>query len=118
MDEKKFAKRYILSMIALYFSGAVFLFLLLFFLSNRNDVNNALTLGQVIGISLLLPLIPCASFAGFCTAFRRTEEFKTRQKIALCVFFPITLVLITIYGFVMMIPSFIKQFKVLFKIIY
>ena len=115
--DKKFAKRYIISMLALYFFGAVFLFLLTFFLSNRNDVENALTIGQVIAVSLLFPLLPCASFAGFCTAFWNIKEFKMWQKIALCVFFPVTLVLITLYGFVMLIPSLIKQFKTIFKII-
>ena len=118
MDEKRFAKRYIISIFSLYFIGAVFIFLLLFFLSNRNDVNNALTIGQVIGVSLLFPLLPCASFAGFCTAFRRIEEFKAWQKAALCIFFPVTLVLITLFGLIMLIPSLIKQFKALFKIIY
>lgn len=118
MNEKRFAKRYIISVFALYFFGAVFLFLLTFFLSNRNDAPNALTINQVLAFSLLFPLLPCASFAGFCTAFRKIKEFKTWQKIALCVFFPVTLALITLYGFVMLIPSVIKQFKTMFKTIY
>ena len=115
MDEKKFAKRYILSTFALYFFGAVFLFLITFFLSNRNDVNNALTIGQVVAVSLLLPLLPCASFAGFCSAFGKIKEFKRWQKIAICFFFPITLAAITLYGFVMLIPSLVKQICVLIK---
>ncbi len=117
MNEKRFAKRYIISLFALYFFGAVFLFLITLFLSNRNDVNNALSINQIIAVSLLFPLLPCASFAGFCMAFWRIKEFKAWQKIAICVFFPITLVLITLYGFVMLIPSVIKQFRAMYKII-
>ena len=115
MENKKYAKRYVFSLLGLYFSGVVFLFLITFFLSNRNDVNNALTFGQVVAVSLLLPLLPCSSFAGFCTAFRNLKEFKRRQKIALVFFFPITLALITLYGFIMLLPSFIKQFAVLIR---
>ena len=109
MNMKKYANRYVLSMLGLYFFGAVFLFLMLFFLSNRNDVNNALEIGQIIALSLLLPLLPCASYAGFCTAFGRIKEFSRGWIIAICAFFPITLVLITIYGLLMIIPSLIKQ---------
>ncbi len=115
MNDKKFAKRYIISMFALYFVGAVFLFLLLFFLSSRNDVNNALEINQVIALSLLLPLLPCASYAGFCSAFWKVKEFSAFQKIAICVFFPITLSVITLYGFIMIIPSLIKNTKILFE---
>lgn len=113
MDKKKYAKTYVLSITGLYFIGAVFLFLLLFFLSNRNDVNNALEINQIIGISLLLPLLPCASYAGFCSAFGRIKELNKGWIIALCAFFPITLVLITVYGLLMIIPSIIKQIKII-----
>ena len=113
MDKKKFAKRYILSLTGLYFIGAIILFLLLFFLSNRNDVNNALEINQVIALSLILPLLPCASYAGFCCAFGKIRELNKTWIIAICVFFPITLVLITLYGFIMLIPSFIKSVKTL-----
>lgn len=115
MDNKKYAKRYIFSLFGLYLFGAVFLFLITFFLSNRNDVNNALTINQVIGIALLFPLLPCASFAGFCTAFGKIRELNRFWIIAICVFFPITLIVITLYGFVMIIPSIIKNIKLLFE---
>ena len=113
MEKKKFAKRYIISITGLYFVGAIFLFLLLFFLSNRNDVSNALELNQAAALSLVLPLLPCASYAGFCCAFGKIREFGKMWKIAICIFFPVTLVLITLYGFIMIIPSVIKSIKTL-----
>ena len=109
MEKKKFAKIYVSSMLGLYFFGAVILFLLLFFLSNRNDVNNALEINQIITISLLLPLLPCASYSGFCNAFGRIKQLNKLWIIALCVFFPITLAAITVYGLIMILPSMIKS---------
>lgn len=111
MDNKKYAKIYIFSLLGLYFIGALIIFLLTFFISNRNDVNNALEINQIIVISLLLPLVPCASYAGFCTAFGRIKEFGKFWKIAICIFFPITLIIITVYGLFMIIPSMIKSVK-------
>ena len=115
MNKKQFAKRYIISMFGLYFGGAVILFLLLLFLSNRNDVNNALEISQVIALSLLLPLLPCASYSGFCNAFGKIRELNKMWIIAICVFFPITLIIITVYGFVMIVPGIVKQIKALNK---
>ncbi|MBR1762838.1 MAG: hypothetical protein IJ731_05670 [Eubacterium sp.] len=109
MNNKRYAKIYVLSMLGLYFIGALIIFLLTFFISKRNDVNNALEINQIIVISLLLPLVPCASYAGFCTAFGRIKEFGKFWKIAICIFFPITLFAITLYGLFMIIPSMIKQ---------
>lgn len=109
MNNKRYAKIYVLSMLGLYFIGALIIFLLAFFISKRNDVNNALEINQIIAISLLLPLLPCSSYAGFCTAFGKIKEFGRAWKIAICIFFPITLFAITLYGLFMMIPSMIKQ---------
>ena len=113
MNNKRYAKIYVLSMLGLYFVGAVVLFLLTFFISKRNDVNNALEINQIIVISLLLPLVPCSSYAGFCTAFGRIKEFGKFWKIAICIFFPITLFAITLYGLFMIIPSMIGKIKIL-----
>ncbi|MBR4241337.1 MAG: hypothetical protein IKR97_03850 [Eubacterium sp.] len=115
MEKKKFAKIYVLSMLGLYFIGALVLFLLLFFLSNRNDVNNALEINRIIAITLIFPLLPCSSYAGFCKAFGEIKQFNKIWIIAICVFVPITLLLITVLGFFMIIPSLIKQFKILSK---
>ena len=115
MDKKKFAKRYILSLTGLYFFGAVFLFLLLFFLSSRNDVTNALEINQVIALSLALPLLPCASYTGFVLAFKNIKELNKLWIIAICIFFPVTLLFITIYGAIMIVPSLIKNTKLLFE---
>jgi len=115
MDSKKYAKRYILSILGLYFFGAVILFMVVLLLSNRDDVNNAITINQIIGISLLFPLLPCASFAGFCTAFGKIKELNRFWIIAICVFFPITLIIITLYGFIMIIPSIITNIRKSFE---
>ena len=115
MDKKKYAKIYILSMLGLYLIGAIILFLLLLFLSNRNDVNNALEINQIIAASLVLPLLPCASYAGFCNAFGKIKELNKIWIIAICVFFPITLLLITLYGAVMIAPSVVKNIILLFE---
>ena len=113
MEKKKFAKRYIFSLLGLYFIGAVFLFLLLFFLSNRNDVNNALEINQVIALALTLPLLPCSSYTGFVCAFSKIRELNKMWVIAICIFFPVTLLLITVYGFFMIVPGLIKSIKTL-----
>lgn len=115
MDKKKYAKRYVLSLFGLYMFGAVFLFLIAFFLNRSYDVDSPLSIYQIILISLLFPLLPCASFSGFCNAFFRIKEFSRPWKIAIIVFFPITLVLITLYGFIMIIPSIIKNISVIIK---
>ncbi len=115
MEKKEYAKKYVLSLLGLYFVGAVFLFLITLFLSRSYDVESPLSLNQIIGISLAFPLLPCASFSGFCNVFRRIKEFSRAWKIAICIFFPITLLGITVYGFIMIIPSMIKGIKTMFE---
>ena len=114
MNEKQIAKRYLISVLALYLAGAVLLGAFTFALSSRAE---SLTLsgGQVLALALLLPLLPCASYAGFVTAFLRVKELKTKQMVLLVVLFPLVLVGVTVLGAVMMIPNIIKYFGVLIK---
>ena len=115
MEKKKVAKIYILSMLALYFFGFVLVFLLTYFVSKNPGSNYELSINQTLAIAMLCPLIPCASYAGFCVSFSKLRQLNRAWIVALCIFFPITLIFITAFGMVMIIPSIIKQIMVLLK---
>lgn len=114
MNEKQIAKRYFISLFALYFAGAVLLGAFTFALSSRPG---AVTLsgGQIAALAFLLPLLPCASYAGFCTAFLRVQELSRNQLILTVVFFPLILVGVTVLGVAMLIPNIIKYTVILIR---
>ena len=114
MNEKQIAKRYLISLFALYFAGAVLLGAFTFALSSRPGAAT-LSGGQIAALAFLLPLLPCASYAGFCTAFLRVQELSRNQMILTVVLFPLILVGVTVLGLVMIVPSIIKHIIVLLK---
>ena len=107
MNEKQIAKRYLISALALYFGGAVLIGAFAFALSSRPE-SAELSGGQLAALALLLPLLPCASFSGFVTAFLRVGELKKNQLFLIVALFPLVLVGVTVLGAVMLIPNFIK----------
>ena len=115
MEKKKFAKIYLLSLIGLYVLGAVFLFILIFAVNSRPEVSQPFSTKQIIEISLLCPLIPTASYAGVCSLFGKIKGLSKGVIIAFCVLFPVTLLITFVYGAVMIIPSIIKQIRILIK---
>ena len=114
MNEKQIAKRYLISVPALYLAGAVLLGAFAFALSSRAE---AMTLsgGQIAAIAFLAPLLPVASYSGFVTAFLRVGELSKKQMIAIVVLFPIFLAGITVLGAVMTVPNIVKYIRVLIK---
>ncbi|MBQ8980199.1 MAG: hypothetical protein IJ077_01160 [Eubacterium sp.] len=112
MNEKKIAKRYLLSLFGLYFAGAVLLTAFMFALRSRT-AEPLVTVGQTIAGGLLLPLIPCVSYAGFVMAFMKVGELTKKQMILIVVLYPLVLVALTLYGVVMLVPSVISAIKVL-----
>ena len=114
MNEKQIAKRYLISVLALYLAGVVLLGAFAFALSSRAE---AFTLsgGQVAAIAFLAPLLPVSSYAGFVTAFLRVKELSKKQMVLLVVLFPLVLAGVTVFGVVMLIPSVIKYISALLK---
>jgi hypothetical protein len=71
--------------------------------------------GQIAALAFLLPLLPCASYAGFCTAFLRVKELSRNQLILTVVLFPLILVGVTVLGVAMLIPNIIKYTVILIR---
>ena len=114
MSKKKIAKRYLLSLFVLYFAGALLLTAYIYALSQRS-ASVALQTSQVFALGLLLPVVPCASYAGFCTVFLNVGELTKKQMILIVVFIPVVLALITVFGVFALVPSIVKQLAVLIK---
>ncbi|MBR3148565.1 MAG: hypothetical protein IKF64_00175 [Eubacterium sp.] len=114
MNEKQVAKRYLLSALGLYVFGAVLIGAFAFALGSRAE-SVSLSGGQIAALAFLLPLLPCASYAGFVSAFLRVKELKRKQMILIVVLFPLVLVGVTVFGLVMLIPNFFRYIIVLFK---
>ena len=114
MNEKQIAKRYLISALALYFCGAVLIGAFAFALSSRPE-SAELSGGQLAALAFLLPLLPCASFSGFVSAFLRVKELRRNQMVLLVVLFPLVLVGVTLFGLIMLIPNFIKNTVKLFE---
>lgn len=112
MNEKKIAKRYLISLTALYFIGAVLLTAFMFAVRSRT-AEPLITAPQTVLCGLLFPLIPCVSYAGFVTAFMKVGELTKKQMILIVVLYPLVLVALTLYGVVMLVPSIISAIKAL-----
>ena len=111
MSEKQIAKRYLLSVSALYFGGAVLLGAYIFALRSRAP--GAFGASQAAALAFLLPLVPTASYSGFVQAFLKVKELKKKQMVLFVVFFPVMLAVLLIYGAVMLVPSIIKNVRAL-----
>lgn len=115
MEKKSIAKWYLASIFGLYIFGVLLLFGITFSLVKSGRANPEFGINWILMISLLCPLIPCGSYAGFCTSMMHIKEFGRVQITAICVLFPITLAIITVFGMIMIIPSIIKEITVLLK---
>ena len=111
--DKETAKRYLISLLALYFIGALLLFAFLAALFHQGIFNLLSDLGQIAALCFLLALLPAASYAGTCTAGLKLKEVTKGVIIAVCIFFPVTLAAVTVYGAVMLVPSIIQSIRVL-----
>ena len=114
MSKKKIAKRYLISLFVLYFAGALLMTAFVFALSSRST-SVVLQTNQIFALGLLLPLVPCASYAGFCTAFLRVDELSKNQMVLIVAFIPVVLVLLTVFGAFALLPSVIYYIYVLIK---
>ncbi|MBQ9517086.1 MAG: hypothetical protein IJR60_03325 [Eubacterium sp.] len=112
MSEKQIAKRYLLSVFLLYIVGVVLLTAFMFALRSRVETQRVTELQTVIA-GLLLPLIPCVSYAGFVCAFLKVGELTKTQMVLIVVLFPLVLAVLMLYGAVMLVPSIISAVKTL-----
>lgn len=115
MNEKSIAKKYLISIILLYVIGAAVLFLMAYSIVQSGRAVSVWSTERMLMFSLCYSLVPCGSYAGFCNAFMKVETLSKNAQIILAVLFPIVLVLITVYGIIMIIPSIIKSVVTLIK---
>ncbi len=106
--EKEFAKKYLITLSALFFGGTAVLFALMLAFKG---FESELTPTAMLGIAALCALVPSGSFAGFVLLGSRIKEIGTKRAVLLIVFFPLILVLVTLYGIVMLIPSAVKTVR-------
>ena len=116
MDEKKTAKRYCISAAALLAGGFIITFILVYVLTATGMATVKLSVGEMLGISLAAALLPVGSFTGFTEAgLRLIQKGRLTKGViaAVCVFFPVTLVLLTVFGILMTIPRTVKSIAIL-----
>ncbi|MBE6720013.1 MAG: hypothetical protein E7571_05080 [Ruminococcaceae bacterium] len=107
MNEKQIAKRYLLSLLLLYAAGAILLTAFIFALSSRQSTAMFKT-NHIIMLGMLLPLVPCSSYAGFCNAFLKVDELTKKQMILIVALFPLFIAAVTLYGAVVLVPSVVR----------
>ena len=116
MNKKEVSKRYLTFGLILFFAGAVLIAALLAALKGRASVD--LTAGRIALISVSSAVLALGSFTGFVLAglwFSERDKPDRAVIIAVCVFFPITLALLTVFGIIMIIPANIKAITVLLR---
>lgn len=113
MDKKEIAKKYLIMVLSLLIACVLLSALLVFAISHSSIETISLTNLQKTLLILAAGYVPSASFTGFYACFLNIKSFNRFLKIALVLFFPITLIIITIVGIVMVIPSIIKAIVVL-----
>ena len=108
MDEKKIARRFLISVAALYAGGFLITFLVSYAFVSKGMTSLDLSTGQLVLLGVGMACLPAGTYTGFVIAGLKLIEKKEPDKgvmIAVCVFFPITLALLTLFGIIMMILS-------------
>ena len=107
---KNEAKKYLICVSALLFIGYAVAFIILYCVS-KNVQGAAL-------YSLIPAIVPSASFTGsvfFGLKLIKKEKLTRGLIICVCVFFPITLAIITVSGIILIVPYIIKSLITLLK---
>lgn len=116
--DKKSTKKYLISLLLLWAGGFALSFFIMRAFSARLPEGAALSSQAIVLYSFLLSLLPAGSFSGFVYfGLRLIEKGEPNKgvKIAVCIFFPITLAFITASGIILIIPSIIKSFITLIR---
>lgn len=109
--DKKFKKRYLLSVIALFFGAFVISLAIVFGLQARGLATFPLTTATSWLIVVSLSLVPVSAFNGFVTMFNKIGIMTDKQSKAFVLFvLPMTILSIPI-GLIMLIPNIIKMIK-------
>lgn len=115
MNDKYVAKKYLIMASVLFVGAFVITLALMLGLKAGDKLKFDLSFLQMLGISLVCAYLPCASFTGFCICFIPIKELTHKNSILLVALFPIWLVLITLAGIVMLIPTYVKEIIVISK---
>lgn len=118
MDTKKLAGRYLLSVAALFVGGFLIAWIISYAFVSKGMTDLSLTTGQLVLMALGLACLPAGTYTGFVTAGLKLIEKNEPSKgvmIAVCVFFPITLTLLTAFGIIMIVPTVVKYAVLLWK---
>jgi len=118
MEKKKIAKRYLISTAALFAGGFVIAYLTMLALLSRGGATVTITSVQQVLLSLALALLPAGSYTGFVLCGLKLIKREAPGKgvmIAVCIFFPITLALLTLFGIIMIIPGCVLAVRALLQ---
>lgn len=113
--DKKTAKKYLVSVLILFIVTAIISALIIFTINATGNSKLDLTVQQGVLLSLACAAVPSGSFTGFTVVFLRINEINKFWKIALCVFFIVTLAVINVFGIIALIPAIIYSITVLIK---
>jgi len=118
MDEKKIARRYLISVAALYAGGFLVAFLTAYAFVSKGMTALSLSAGQLVLLGLGMACLPAGTYTGFVIAGLKLIENNQLTKgviVAVCIFFPITLALLTLFGIIMIIPKTVQSLIRLIK---
>lgn len=106
------SQKFLITVLFLVAGSVLLSFLLVTALNGRGSVS--LALWQRALIALAAAAVTAGNYTGFVLASMRYSEgtaVPKGVKILACVLFPVTVLLITLYGIVMLLPSIIKAVK-------
>ena len=118
MEKKKTAKRYLISSAALFAAGFAISYVTVIALLSSGKATVDFTPLQQVLLSLGLALLPTGSYTGFVLAGLKLLQKDAPGKgvmLAVCIFFPITLALLTVFGIIMIIPSSVRAVMTLVR---
>lgn len=104
MDKHDY-KKYLISETALLLGGFVLFFATLHFLAASGRANVSLTAAQTVWLALALALVPTGNYAGVVFFGTKIKELKNKQAVLLVVLLPLLLVLVTVAGIALILPT-------------
>ncbi len=118
MDDKLIARRFLISVAASYAGGFLITFLIAYAFVSKGMTSLSLSTGQLVLLGLGMACLPAGTYTGFVIAGLKLIEKNKLTKgvmLAVCIFFPITLALLTLFGIIMIIPKSIQSVIKLIK---
>lgn len=112
------ARRFLISVAASYAGGFLITFLIAHAFVSKGMTAYLLSVGQQVLLGLGMACLPAGSFTGFVIVGLRLiqkNELTKGVMAAVCIFFPITLALLTLFGIIMIIPKSVQSVIKLIK---